>query len=395
MNRLINAYYGFQVTFTLYVWMPIFFVYQQSIGLGTEEIFGIQAHYYLAFCLFEIPTGFVSDRFGHRTALRLGAFMLVVSHLFAVLWLSYLGMFLHWMVLALARSLVSGASSAYLYEHLQQRGAEKDYKRIEGNARAFGLVAKVVAWGAVGLLMEMHVSVPYWISTGFAFVAFLITLSLAPEVSGRAPRSALVTLQGCGVVFRNGTLLGVMLLGVGVFVVGHIVQVNAYQPLLLHHGIPLATHGLIMSGMTVLEALASGRAVWLRRMMDDLTAVVVLTFVACGSMGLMVLGATGTVVGLMVFALAAGAVFPIQKQLMNDAIGDLGSRATILSVESMVDRAFNALATLGLGAYVASGQLNEIMVVSAGAIAVGSLLCFVWLRRGMRRAVALGLGGAP
>src|SRR5690606_33609388 len=126
MTSLARSYYGFQTAFTLYVWMPIFFVYQQTIGLGTEEIFGIQAHYYLAFCFFELPTGFISDRFGHRTALRWGSAMLVVSHLFAVLWLSYAGMLLHWVVLALARALVSGAASAYLYEHLQAKGVQRE-----------------------------------------------------------------------------------------------------------------------------------------------------------------------------------------------------------------------------------------------------------------------------
>jgi len=86
------------------------------------------------------------------------------------------------------------------------------------------------------------------------------------------------------------------------------------------------------------------------------------------------------VAGLLLFALTTGVAYPIQKQLMNDAIGDSGSRATILSIESIVDRAFSAAGALVLGHFVATGQLGGFFVGAAGLTAVGCVLCYLALR---------------
>ena len=50
-------------------------------GLGRRQIFGIQSIYYVAFCLFEIPTGLLADRIGSRHCLPAGAVVLTAANL--------------------------------------------------------------------------------------------------------------------------------------------------------------------------------------------------------------------------------------------------------------------------------------------------------------------------
>ena len=76
-------------------------------------------------------------------------------------------------------------------------------------------------------------------------------------------------------------------------------------------------------------------------------------------------GFLATVVLLCVFAVATGISFPVRKQLLNDSIPDPRYRATLLSMESIVDRAVCALVAVALGAYLAAGQLDEFLVLSA------------------------------
>lgn len=81
MKRVIRLYYGFTFLFSLLLWVPIFYEFQQRVGLSEGQIFSLQSLYYFAFCLFEIPTGYVSDRFGHRASLRLGGVLLAFGNM--------------------------------------------------------------------------------------------------------------------------------------------------------------------------------------------------------------------------------------------------------------------------------------------------------------------------
>ena len=73
----------------------------------------------------------------------------------------------------------------------------------------------------------------------------------------------------------------------------------------------------------------------------------------------------GTVVLLCVFSYATGLSFPIQRQLLNDAITDSGFRATLLSVESIIDRAACAWVAAMIGGYLQAGKLDAFVMGSA------------------------------
>ena len=145
VRRVIRLYYAFQLFFGLLLWLPIFYEYQRRLGLTNEQIFRIQSIYYIAFLLLEIPTGLFADRFGYRQSIRLGAATLVISNLLPVLLPSYDGFLWHFILIALARSLISGAASAYMYEFMTKHGQGERYKRVEGEARAYSLIGKAGA----------------------------------------------------------------------------------------------------------------------------------------------------------------------------------------------------------------------------------------------------------
>ena len=65
--------------------------------------------------------------------------------------------------------------------------------------------------------------------------------------------------------------------------------------------------------------------------------------------------------------------FPVQKQLLNDAITDSRLRATVLSMESILDRACCAVAVLPLGSLVAAGRLDDILWVTGATAAAFAL----------------------
>lgn len=395
-RQLVRLYYGFQLFFSLLVWLPIFYEYQKHFGLTDGEIFSIQSLYYLAFCLLEIPTGLIADLWGYRRCLRAGAFILAVTHLLPIFYPNYAGFLLHFMGIALSRSLISGASSAYLYEHLKRDGKTEQFRLIEGKSRAYGLIAKVVAWAAVGSIMNWHITLPYWLTLLAAVLSgvFAWLLPASPGVTLR-PQTIPATLQLVGgrllstlsQLRKSPYLFFLILQGVAIFVLGRIVQVNLFQPILSSKNIQLPLHGLIMSAMTLFEALGSAYPNILRRQLSDRNAVFMLT----GLLGLALLaipqaGEYLVVLILCLFALWSGFAYPIQRQLFNDAITDSNYRATLMSIESIVDRAACAwVATLLAGVMSQTQGLNQFLMVSGYLTLVIVIILAIALKTARRR----------
>ncbi|CAM5702685.1 hypothetical protein SALBM135S_00558 [Streptomyces alboniger] len=176
----------------------------------------------------------------------------------------------------------------------------------------------------------------------------------------------------------------VMVQGVAVFTLSRICQVNLFQPILLDHGIAEASHGGVMAAMTVAEAVASARPQWLSRRLPPVAWVSLLSLALAGTLAAMTFGGPWTVVALLcLFAAATGFAYPVQRKLVNDAVPARAPRATLLSVESIVDRAVCALAAIAVGAYLSAGRLDALLWHSALATAVLLGLFQLLLRGGV------------
>ncbi len=409
LKKTTRLYYGFQFFFPLLLWLPIFYEYQKRMGLDDRQIFGIQSFYYLAFFLLEIPTGYFADSWGYRQSMRLGAATLVLSTALPIFWTTYFGFLTHFVLIALARSFVSGASSAYLYECMKAGGAEAEYKQVEGNARAYGLIGKVVCWAGVGAVMKWHITLPYWLTLVCAVISLVYAQRLPQQHN--LPKKAWA--RGSRIwdgedgeeenvfwvsriwtelrnymlpvlrTLKNSPLLTLLMIqGIGIFILGRIGQINLYQPILESKKFDLVSYGWIMSVMTVFEAVGSARHKWTKRVMSDINMVFALTLAIAGSLSLMAVSAkAGTFTGLIIFSYASGLAYPIQKQLLNDSISDSRYRATLLSIESLIDRGVCACVVPFIAPFVSGGKLNFFLHLSALSAAVCMVILFVVIRR--------------
>lgn len=348
-KKVIVLYIVFQFLFTMLFWVPIFFEFQERIGLSAEQIFRIQTIYYLAFCLLEIPTGLLADKFGWKRSMQAGAIALVISQIVASVFLNFDGQLWLFLLVALARAFISGASTSYLYEFLRQSGQRQLFERLEGRARAYTLLGKVFCFAIVGFMFTRSMISPF-IATGVFALASLIVTFFMPQVvpnEGTTQKAKIDIKAGIKVLTHSPWLVFVMLQGVGIFVLSRIVSVNLFQPILKNGGYLVASFGLVMGILSLFEALGSAQPQWIRRSFGDVGGVFFLTAVMAVSMLLLPFsGQVMTFVWLTFFFLACGFSYPLQRQLMNDAIQVHSLRATFLSFESLIDRAVSSLVAL-------------------------------------------------
>ncbi len=382
-RRTLALYSGYQFFFSLLLWVPIFYDFQRRIGLSDPQIFGIQSVYYFAFCVLEIPTGWLADRFGHRRCLRASGVMLVAANLLPVYFPTYEGMLWHFLAIALARSLNSGASSAYLYEWLRENGKLELYRGAEGRARSYGLVGKVVFWAFIGAVMEWKLTLPYSLTAGAAAVSTVLAFAL-PGLKGEGEFRVPPRKAGGRALFGDipaafsalagrPQLVFVMVQGVAIFVLARICQVNLFQPILAEKHFSVTAYGWMMSLTSIFEAIGSAYPGWRggKKRVSDVNVVYLCTLAMAASLsGVALLGQWAAAAGLCAFSAAVGLSFPIQRQLLNDSIPDSRYRATLLSMESILDRAACAWVAAILGGFVAAGQIDRFLHLSAGASAL-------------------------
>jgi MFS family permease len=390
LKRLFFTFNAFQFFFSLLLWVPIFYEYQKKIGLSDPEIFRIQSLYYLIFCLLEIPTGYLADWLGYRLCLILGSTTLIVANIWIPFSPNYSGFLIHFILIALSRSFVSGASSAYLYETLHKQNQLEEYKEAEGKARAYSLIGKVFCWAVIGLIMQWHLTLPYWLTALNASIG-LIFAFLLPEtkVSEEKKRVSLVELYS--VLISNPYLILLMMQGVALFVLARICQVNLFQPILHHKGFSVVTYGMVMSLMTLFEAIGSFKSKWVRKYVSDLYAIFIFTLIIGLSFYFISLDSffgldvkIVTIAALCLFSYIIGVSFPIQRQLINQAIPEPRLRATLLSSESIIDRGINSLVANSLGAALAAGHLLLFLKQSA-LISILSVFVIALLIKYVRR----------
>lgn len=390
---IVKAYYAFQFFFSLLLWFPIFYEYQKHFGLTDIQVYDIQSVYYIVFCLFELPTGFIADKFGYRVSLWLAGFSLVVANSLPLFWTTFPGFMTHFILIAAARSFASGAGSAYIYEYLSQQGKVHTFKQVEGNARAYGLYGKVVLWPTVGFMMAYKIELPYLATALSSLIAFLIVCFYMPsektflKKEHLVKKSFLSSVAALGKALKNSPLLiMVMLQGTGIFVLARIIQVNLFQPILKEHNFSVTSFGMVLSVMTVFEALGSNKTHWLRKLGNDESLIFTLTTILALSLFLMgSFGQIGALLGFSVFSFAIGFSYPIQRQLLNDNIVDTSLRASLLSTESILDRTICAGVAPLMGIYVSSGRLNTFINLTGAVTLVVMFILYLWARALQKR----------
>lgn len=398
-DELRRLYIAFQFFFDLLIWLPVFYEFQHRIGLKAEQILFIQSLHYLSFVLFEVPTGYLADRFGYQHSMRWGAFLFFVSNLFPIFTPGYTGMLSHFLLIALARSLISGAASAYLYESLklEEATASDDYKKTEGQARAWGLVGRVLSWAVVGFLMQWHLTLPYWATALAGLLAYHFARRLPPlpwELHLSHANQKKLAQSGFADVLRHLShsplLILLMLQAVVIFVFGRL-QVTYFQPLLSEKNFDVVDFGWVMALMTVFEAIGAFKARWLKKYLSDINAVhflcsaLVLSFV-----GIALSRHSGTMAGFCVFGYFMGLIYPIQMQVLNDHITDSRHRATLLSIESLLGRSMSSLSIMLFSGLAAAGDFAQVFLFAAlsGGVLILSLAGLMGL---LRRTKSLAL----
>ena len=176
---------------------PVYALLFADTGLTTAQVSTLFALWSVVAFASEVPSGALADAWSRRRLYALGELLTAVGYACWLLWPSYPGFALGFVLWGVGGSLASGALEALVYDELAAEGRAGEYARVIGRAGTVALLAMLVAtlvatpaWQAGGYLLVGGLSIV--VKTAGAVLALRLPESRGTpardDTAGAAPR---------------------------------------------------------------------------------------------------------------------------------------------------------------------------------------------------------------
>lgn len=378
-TRNINLLYIFTACVNLVFLLPIILpFYKNQIGLTFHDFLIGESVFAAGMIVFDVPTGWIADRFGRKYTMTAGAAWYVVCLYLLMSATTFWETILAQGAIALAICLISGANSAFLYDTLLSAGREGEYRKHESRRFALQLYGCAAACVAGAYLYTIAPKLPFLFEMGFMAAGVLTTLFMTePERHKHiTPHHPLRDMRDTLVYVLAGhrEIAIMIVLMTFTFATTKLVMwsLQAYTSLL---GIPESYNGWIIAAVMLFGGLSGHFSHHLLPRLqgrDVLYAMLSILIVALLAGGLL-----QSIFGLVLLTAEAfvyGFAAPRVQESLN-RMADSGRRATILSAANLTTSIgfipFSQMVGLMTDHYgIADGLLFHAAVLAVGTAAV-------------------------
>ena len=139
-------------------------IYMSANALTLVQIGFAYSVYQFSKIVFEVPTGFIADKFGRINSTILGLVCLIISLLIVIVDTSFLSFTISMLVQGLSYTFISGASDALLIDSIYAANEHESFEKVNAVAR-FLSYAAVFASAALGGLIAKQSLIYVYIAT--------------------------------------------------------------------------------------------------------------------------------------------------------------------------------------------------------------------------------------
>ncbi len=364
----VALYPWFKFFQNLLFWQATWFLFVQS-ELSAAEAVLMYVFYDMATTVFEVPSGYLSDRIGRRVTLMIST----LAGLLGAVLLSFGSGF--W-VFALAQAafgahiaFASGTDSSFLYESLAEDDREDEIEQHELRAWRFNFVALAISAVAGGAMALADLRYPFIASAAAFVLVVIVVLRFREPERCRPVQGEWARVDALWAAFRMPVLLWLFALTAFMYGFSHLPFVFG-QPFILQalEGFSLAANAPLVSGtVTAVMMLVSVLTSWIAPTLRErigLAGILLLAFAMQIGLvaGLAVTGSAAAIALLLLRMVPDSFSRPfilarIQPELQDEV------RATYLSVKSLVARLLFAGSL-----YIASGAASDVGEMTHGQI---------------------------
>jgi MFS family permease len=365
--------------FTLFT--PVIVLFFQENGLSMTEIAILQAAFSAVLLGLEIPSGFFADLYGRRTSLTLSGVFLTAGIIIYSTATGFTDFFLAEIVFAVGASLESGATSAMMYDTLEDLEMSEKYQKVWGMSTFYGLISVALASILGGFIGEF--SLRATIYGMIPFYTLLIPLSLSFREPSRHRDLGEKTTKSINGIMKycfNNRKLRWLIIYSAVVAASIKIGYFLYQPYFKLAGLEIVHFGLVFAGLNIVSALASKTA----HQVEDSIGV-------RNSLGLLMLFASAgfLLMGqfLFFFSFAFAGIHSyargFSKPVISDYVNrmtDSSQRSTVLSTKKMASRLLYIAAFPAVGILTDAYGYQTAFNALAISVLLGGSIAFVLLK---------------
>lgn len=320
--------------------MPVMVPFYRSHGLDMTDVYLLQTIFAVLVVALEVPSGYISDLFGRRRTLIVGA----VAYGSAFTLLAISESFVHFVIfevlIALATSLISGTDVALVYDSLEALGARAQGGRVLGRKLFWGQTGETVAALVGGGLATISLTLPPLVNACTAWIPLLVALSLVEPPRGKMTGTHRENAALIGrALFQSGATLRLILANVTVYGMATLLVVWSFQDYWVHLEVPLWLFGGLWAGYNLTVAVTGGAAHHVEARLGPAGVLVIVGLLPI--LGYAGMAATGP--GQAVMGVALGLCFQLTRGLVVGLRDDLNQR-----VPTELRATANSIASLGV-----------------------------------------------
>ncbi|WP_276302661.1 MFS transporter [Halorussus lipolyticus] len=389
MVSLVRRYYLYRATLSAGFYLPVSVIYMETQGLGLADIGFVQGAFLFSMVASELPTGYLGDRLGRRSALALGNAIVVAVMLGFTVADSTAAFAVVYVVWAVGWTFRTGTADAWLYELLAEEGMADEHARISGRANSALRIVSAGTALTAGVLYTIDPAVPFLANAGLAALG-LPLLATLPKTQGSADGDADANAEtdaaDSGMSVREAVrVLATQLPRPSIrWIVAYAALFNLVfsvtrvfeQPAMRAVGVQVAELGLLYAGFKLVSAVAAGSVgpiqdrLGTRGVLLSLVPVVAVVYASFAVVPILLVPALFVRRGMQ------SVTRPVRNEYINDRLEDVG-RATVLSGVSMALTLVSGTANV-LGGRVAA-SVGPLAFLSTVGVAVSVAGGLVWV----------------
>lgn len=312
--------------------------YRDELGLTFHDFLIGESVFAVILILFDVPSGYLADRWGRRKTLILGSFVLAVAYLSLALATGFWSALFAQGFIGIGIALVSGTNSALLYDTLLSQGRESEYRKREGFRFALQLYSCAFASIVGGYLYMIDHHLPLIIEVILIAMGAIIAFFFVepPRHQPIKEHHPLRDIRDTVIYVLHGhrEIAGIVLLMVIVFSTTKICMwgIQAYTEELK---IPEVYNGWIISAVMLCGGVSGhfGHKILPNLRGEQALQGLIVMLVIC----LLVAGFSMSFVGIIALGLEAfvyGFGMPRAQETINNLV-DSSRRATVLSTANL------------------------------------------------------------
>lgn len=360
---------------TALVWFmvlqPVIVLFLQNRNLNLADIFLLVALAAVVEAALEIPSGFLSDRYGRKPIIIFACIALFFGYFFYLQAFTFPFFVLAAVCIALGFSLFSGADTAMIFESLMHENKRELFVSEQGKSHAIGKIAETIAAFAGAGLAIFTLDLPVIVNMVIAAAAFFVSLTLQEPIKHHYDQTMLVD------TYKTAKKILPLLLFVSLITSIYLLTAWLVQPILILHNVPILFFGILIGLMQLCSALTG----YLARQEEDMTgqkmSLFYIFFFTLASLMLVgMIGDFSRIIFLFVVFAMWGASVPIFREHINRYLHS-SIRATVFSVVSAMTRLFFVFMSLLIVQYAPSSSLSFLIYLPCLVLFIlGSLFYF-------------------